>query len=59
MRWIGKEYEGGLDTFAYNPAECVVSYDFDLCGGEFLAEFIVGSCKVSLVVLDNGSGVLV
>jgi hypothetical protein len=58
MNWRKKDV-GGLDTFAYNPAQCVVSYDFDLCGGEFLAEFIVGSSKVSLVILDNGGGVLV
>ena len=48
-----------MNTFAYYPAKCVVSYDFDLCGGEFLAEFVVGSGKVSLVILDNRCGVLV
>ena len=54
-----KKEEGGINTFAYDPPKCVVSYDFDPCGGEFLAEFIVGSSKVSFVILDNRGGVLV
>jgi len=48
-----KKEEGEINTFTNNPAKCVVSYDFDLCGGEFLAEFIVSSGKVSLLILDN------
>jgi len=46
-------------TFAYDPAKGVVSYYFDLCGGEFLTELVIGGSKVSLMVLDHGGGVLV
>ena len=46
-------------TFAYNLSEGVVSYDFDLCGGEFLAKFVIGSSEVGLLVLDNRGRVLV
>jgi len=45
-------------TFAYDFAKSVVSDYFDLCGGEFLAEFVVGSSELSLIVLDTGGGVL-
>jgi hypothetical protein len=44
-------------TFAYNFAKGVVSNYFDLCGGKFLAEFVVGSSELSFMILDTGGGV--
>jgi hypothetical protein len=52
MRRFEKDEQGRV-TFTYDLAEGVVPYYFNLCGREFLAEFVVGGSEVSLIVLDN------
>jgi hypothetical protein len=46
-------------TFADDFAEGVVAYDSYFIGSEFLAEFVIGICELSFVVLCDRVGVLV